>query len=170
MKERAVPKAITSVPSAGPLMAALEPLQKPIPLTVTKPATERPAGDSTSEASPVPVKAHEAVRKFLDKWKSAWEQKDLDNFIRMYDRHFQAGEKMDFRKWRSSKKRFFSKYRVIRVELSRVEIKPVKEGYEIRFIQSFRGDDYSDKGWKSMVLAGGKDKGFRITSEEWRPL
>lgn len=163
---------VTEMADAGLRVASIEPPEEPQPSTETKAVPEPPAGGSPAEGVPAPAdpKPREAVKSFLKRWKSAWEKKDLDSFIKMYDANFRAGTKMTKRKWRKSKERFFSKYRIIRVELSQVEIEPVKEGYSVRFVQSFRGDDYSDKGWKSMVLAGGKDQGFRIKSEKWRPL
>jgi murein L,D-transpeptidase YafK len=110
-----------------------------------------------------------AVLAFLEKWKSAWEEKNLDRYLKMYHRDFQMGG-MDYEKFRESKKKFLGKYSIIRIELDRVTVNKVSNGYEVRFLQSFRGDDYRDKGWKSMVLAGGKGAGFRIVSERWSPI
>lgn len=165
-------EAETGKADATPLVAAIEVGDTTQPRVEPKVAPESPARVSSAKAESAPAgpTSHEEVKEFLKRWKDAWEQKDIDTFLNMYDENFQAGKKTTRRKWHTMKKRFFSKYRVIRVELSRVEIKPVKEGYRVRFVQSFRGDDYSDKGWKSMVLAGGKDQGFRITREKWRPL
>jgi hypothetical protein len=110
----------------------------------------------------------ERARELLSNWKAAWEKKDLDSFMKMYHPEFRQG-KLDLGKWRKTKKRFFKKYRVIRVEVAELDTKEVKGGLEIRFLQIFRGDDYRDKGWKNMVLADSKSRGLRILSEGWRP-
>lgn len=109
------------------------------------------------------------VLDFLKEWKEAWENKDLDRFVKMYHPHFRAG-KMDLEEFRRSKERYFKKYDTIRVELDKLSVR--KEGGTVRvlFQQIFRGDDYSDKGWKSVVLAEDKDKGFQILAEKWSPL
>jgi murein L,D-transpeptidase YafK len=111
---------------------------------------------------------HRAVLWFLKNWKAAWEQKDLDSYIEMYHPDFRAG-KLSRGKLRRVKKSLFRRYDTIRVELDQVEIKEAKGRLLVKFRQRFRGDDYRDKGWKRMVLAGSKDKGFRILTEVWSP-
>jgi murein L,D-transpeptidase YafK len=110
-----------------------------------------------------------AVLAFLHRWKSAWEQKNLDRFMKMYHPDFEH-EGMDYAMLLKTKKNFFRKYRTIRVSVERVEIRKEQGRVVVRFVQSFQGDKYSDKGWKSMVLARGKDTGFRIVSEGWTAL
>jgi len=110
-----------------------------------------------------------AVLAFLGEWKLAWEQKNLDRFMKMYHPDFEH-EGMNYEALLKTKKNFFRKYRTIRVEVDRVEIRKVQGRVLVRFVQSFQGDKYSDKGWKSMVLDGGKDSGFRIVSEGWTAL
>ena len=110
-----------------------------------------------------------AVLAFLGEWKLAWEQKNLDRFMKMYHPDFEH-EGMNYGALLKTKKNFFRKYRTIRVEVDRVEIRKVQGRVLVRFVQSFQGDKYSDKGWKSMVLDGGKDSGFRIVSEGWTAL
>ncbi len=85
----------------------------------------------------------------------------------MYHPDFEQGG-MNFAALLKSKKSFFfRKYKTIRVELDRVEIRKENGRVLVKFVQAFQGDDYRDKGWKSMVLADDKDKGLRITSEGW---
>jgi murein L,D-transpeptidase YafK len=109
------------------------------------------------------------VLVFLDKWKTAWEQKDLDRFMKMYHPEFEQGG-MNYKALLKSKRSFFRKYATIRVELDRVEIRKDAEKTTVQFVQSFHGDGYRDKGRKSMVLASDKDKGLKIVSEEWTSL
>jgi murein L,D-transpeptidase YafK len=111
----------------------------------------------------------ERVREFLSSWKQAWERKNLDEFIKMYHPKFEQGEK-GLAYFKKKKQNFFNEYKIIRVELDKISAKKLKYGLRVRFLQSFRGDDYSDKGWKTMVLAEDKDRRFRIISEEWRSV
>ena len=116
---------------------------------------------------------HEGERKeildFLNGWKRAWMQKDLDRFIKMYHPDFKDGS-ADYKMFLKSKRNFFRKYRTIQVEMDRIEIRKANGTWLVKFLQSFQGDEYRDKGWKNMVLAGGKGQGFRIIEERWSPL
>ena len=124
---------------------------------------------SNGKASDKASSDNKAVMAFLGEWKLAWEQKNLDRFMKMYHPDFEH-EGMNYVALLKTKKNFFRKYRTIRVEVDRVEIRKVQGRVLVRFVQSFQGDKYSDKGWKSMVLDGGKDSGFRIVSEGWTAL
>jgi hypothetical protein len=133
--------------------------------------TDSPGGDDKHDPEgefDLPEGEIVAVKDFLRGWKDCWERKDLDSFLKMYDPNFRTGA-IDYAKLGESKKGFFSKYRVVRVELDQIQVKRVKGQYHVKFHQTFRGDNYRDKGWKSMVLAGGKNKGFRILGEKWSP-
>jgi murein L,D-transpeptidase YafK len=110
-----------------------------------------------------------ACHQFVEKWKKAWEQKDLDTFAKMYHPKFEQG-RMDYKAFLKSKRVFFHKYRSIRVEIDRVETRKEKGRLIVTFLQSFQGDDYRDKGWKTMVLGGGEAEGFRILEEQWSPI
>ncbi len=139
--------------------------------TETKYLTEglfdKAASEGTTKYSPHVVDDKVAV--FLEKWKNSWEQKNLDRFMKMYHPEFEQGG-MNFSALLKSKRNFFKKYRNIKVELYGVEIKKDTEKTVVSFTQSFRGDDYRDKGRKTLVLAESNDTGFRILSEEWSPL
>jgi murein L,D-transpeptidase YafK len=116
-----------------------------------------------------PYSDKESVLKFLSKWKRAWERKDLDTYIKMYHPGFQSGT-TDYQSFLKSKEKFFRKYQTVRVKTEQVQVDRAGEHLVVKFLQHFRGDNYRDKGWKSMVLVGGKDKGFQIVSEDWSAL
>ena len=96
-------------------------------------------------------------------------QKDLDRFIKMYHPDFKDG-RADYKMFLKSKRNFFRKYRTIQVGMDRIEIRKANGTWLVKFLQSFQGDEYRDKGWKNLVLAGGKGQGFRIIEERWSPL
>ena len=159
----------TGVGSA--VVAALEP-SKPDRLTESVKTSSQAARDKLDTA-----KNQTAVRKeerkqildFLNKWKRAWMQKDLDRFIKMYHPDFKDGI-ADYKMFLKLKRNFFRKYRTIQVGMDRIEIRKANGTWLVKFLQSFQGDEYRDKGWKNMVLAGGKGQGFRIIEERWSPL
>jgi murein L,D-transpeptidase YafK len=151
-------------------------------VAATKPRTESPRREEKKGSEDVVgqrpsnvagggtnVEERKAVMEFLHRWKCSWEEKDLDTYLKMYHPDFQVDE-VKYEKFAASKKGFFAKYRTIRIEVDQVEIRKVEGRLQVKFRQTFKGDNYRDKGWKSMVLAGNKDKGFRIFSERWSPL
>jgi hypothetical protein len=132
---------------------------------------KRTIGEAAAEAraSADSVKEREQVLEFLVQWKEAWEQKSLDRFEKMYHPNFGGGN-MNYDNFVKSKKKFFRKYRTIRLKMERVQIMKLGDKFVVRFLQSFQGDKYSDQGWKRMVLAGDKTTRLQILREEWSPL
>jgi ParB-like chromosome segregation protein Spo0J len=142
-----------------------------VPSVVDQNVIARTSAPTEPHISRLEVTAQEkkGVSDFLAKWKRAWMQKDLDRFAKMYHPDFQQSG-MDCRMFIKSKKNFFRKYQAIQVEVEQLEIGKANGRWVVRFLQSFQGDEYRDKGWKTMVLAGGKAEGFRILEEGWSPL
>jgi len=113
--------------------------------------------------------AQKSVLNFLAAWKSAWEEKDIAEYARMYVPDFKQGS-MDYNMFLKFKRHFFRKYQNIRVETRQVEVETVGNEIILRFIQSFQGDDYHDKGWKRMILTRDEETEFKIVQEEWTPI
>ena len=111
----------------------------------------------------------QSVLNFLATWRSAWEKKDVPNYARMYVPDFMQGS-TDHDLFLKSKRYFFRKYKNIRVETDQVEIESAGNDIILRFLQSFQGDDYQDKGWKRMILTRDEETDFKITQEEWSPI
>lgn len=140
------------------------------PRTIEPTAYEMPVdAEFRSPFKPVPSAEKQWVMRFLTRWKGAWEQKDLDTFAKMYHPDFGKGT-IGWQTFLQTRKSFFLKYLNIQVNIDRVEIKKADGRLLVRFVQTFRGDDYRDKGWKRLVLAGSEDKGFRILAEDWSPF
>ncbi|AFM24162.1 hypothetical protein Desti_1450 [Desulfomonile tiedjei DSM 6799] len=162
---------IAQLHTEGTISAGLTAATRGPVAVVSKPETKwsesKAAGDGSSSAR---LQQNEnVVQEFLNKWKSAWEQKNLDRYMKMYHPEFeQTG--MDYAGLLKSKKSFFRKYKTIRVEIDRVEIRKENGRTHVKFVQTFQGDSYRDKGWKNMVLADDKDKKLRIVSEGWTAL
>ncbi len=109
------------------------------------------------------------VLNFLAAWRSAWEKKDVAEYGRMYVPDFKQAS-MDYNTFLKSKRHFFRKYKNIQVETDQVEIETVGNEIKLRFVQSFRGDDYHDKGCKRMILTRDEETDFKIVQEEWSPM
>jgi murein L,D-transpeptidase YafK len=166
--EKAPPDRVVSKPEGLGLTVALRVPQRGPSQSQQQPAqgSARPVVEPPSSAQKNIKNENQVVLEFLAKWKHAWEQKDLDSYVKMYHPKFKQGS-MDYEAFLKSKRAFFGKYGIIHVEIDKVATAKEKGRCVVTFLQSFQGDDYRDKGWKSMVLAGGKSEGFRILEERW---
>ncbi len=109
------------------------------------------------------------ILNFLAAWRSAWEKKDIAQYATMYVPDFKQGS-MDYKMFSKSKQYFFRKYKNIHVKTEQMKIKVVGNEIGLRFIQSFQGDDYHDKGWKRMILTRDEETDYKIAQEEWSPI
>jgi len=125
--------------------------------------------DSGASQSSIGRGDRKDVLDFLERWKRAWMQKDLDRFLKMYHPDFQE-RREDYQIFLKSKRNSFRKYQTIQVELDRIEIKRANGTWLVKFLQSFQGDEYRDKGRKNMVLAVSEGQRLRIIEERWSPL
>jgi murein L,D-transpeptidase YafK len=166
-RDQAVPEAVRAHNGWAEAAAAVS-AEPPVVEAVVSSRHAAPVETQTAR-SEVTAQDRKDISDFLAKWKRAWMQKDLDRFIKMYHPDYQQLG-MDYKMFLKSKKNFFRKYQAIRVEVDQLEIGKTDGRWVVKFLQSFQGDDYRDKGWKTMVLAGGKAEGFRILEEGWSPL
>jgi lipopolysaccharide export system protein LptA len=110
----------------------------------------------------------EAVEAFLDKWKSAWESKNLDQYMAFYSRRFQSG-KWDWNGWRNHKADIFRRTRIIEVVSESVEVKRQPDGVRVSFLQRYRADSHQDRGRKELHLIA-ENGLWKIIGENWSHL
>jgi len=109
------------------------------------------------------------IEDFIHVWKDAWERKDLEKYIGLYDRTFRSDGK-DLRAWRRYKSRLNRKYVSFKIRISRVKIvKDSVSNLKVRFIQDYKADTYHDSGVKDLFLLK-RGKQWKIKKEIWRPL
>jgi murein L,D-transpeptidase YafK len=142
-----------------PVLASEEPLA---PVEKSKPGPlkkeARPAGELNKD-----------IRRMLDSWKKAWEQKDLASYMSFYDSGFQS-RGMDFKAWKKHREKLNQKYRSIIVGISNLKIEQSSAAMaSVSFTQKYEADDYEDAGLKSLLLVK-RGKDWKIKEEEWKPL
>ena len=167
--QKAPSQEISPAPGVGTAVVAALESSKPEILTESVKTNSLDKLDTEKNKSALRDGERKEILDFINRWKRAWVQKDLDRFIKMYHPDFKDG-RMDYKMFLKSKRNFFGKYRTIQVGMDRVEIRKADGTWLVKFVQSFQGDEYRDKGWKNLVLAGGKGQGFRIIEERWSPL
>lgn len=129
-------------------------------------------------AAPKPVKPKsikpksigpEAVEALLERWKSAWEEKNLNKYMACYDRTFRS-RGMNRWAWKKHRKRLNSKFKTVRVDLRDVKVQHInKTTAQVTFHQDYRADEYQDYGLKTISLIR-RGRQWKIRKEEWQAL
>lgn len=113
-------------------------------------------------------RSKEAMAQWLNRWRKAWEEKDIEQYIQFYSDHFKAmGMNRD--KWLQYKKGLNSTYKSIRVVLSQPTLLQHKDRVIVRVLQVYQSDQHSDFGEKTLYLKKESDS-WQILNEEWSPV
>ena len=115
------------------------------------------------------ISRSEEIRKFIDSWKYAWEQKNLRAYITSYDATFRS-RGMDLRAWTKHRKRLNKQYRSLKIEITGLKISNISEySARVSFKQVYRADQYRDAGMKKILLIKRGNR-WKIKTEDWRPM
>jgi outer membrane protein assembly factor BamD len=131
------------------------------------PENPRPTGERVA-SPPSSATLAESPEALLERWRKAWESKDLDGYMSCYSARFQTG-KHDWKGWRAYKADLNRKYRNIRVEVEDVNVTTSPNGVGISFIQRYRADGYTDQGRKTLDLVK-EDGRWKILKEGFEKL
>jgi len=105
----------------------------------------------------------------FEKWRAAWEQSDVDTYIKFYDETFRNNE-MNYKQWYRHKSKLKKLYKYIKVSLLPPTILRNKEQVVIRTAQKYESDLHQDFGEKTIHAGYSGETGFKIIREDWRPL
>ncbi|OGQ96723.1 MAG: hypothetical protein A2521_07205 [Deltaproteobacteria bacterium RIFOXYD12_FULL_57_12] len=151
--EPATTKSLPARPAAKQVEQPLPPpAEKPQPVAAMQPAALFPQNS-------------QLVLDFLEKWRQAWESKDIDVYIGSYEPSFRQGG-MNLDAWRTHKTNLNKTYSFINIEISDIKINWTKSGAIVSFRQSYRSDYYTANGIKTLHL-NFTDKGWAIQRELW---
>lgn len=105
------------------------------------------------------------LSNLVEKWRGAWEAKDIESYISYYGSDFKAMG-MNREKWKSYKNNLNAQYKTLQVKFSRPVIYAYKNRAVARFLQAYTSDQHSDFGEKVLYLAKEGDD-YKIIGEEW---
>jgi murein L,D-transpeptidase YafK len=109
------------------------------------------------------------IRDLIYAWKAAWENKDLERYVSVYDPKFRS-RGMNLKAWKKHRERLNHKYRSIRVDIQDLIIVKGPSGtVRVSFKQAYQADGYHDFGLKKIKLVK-KGKDWKIKNEEWLPM
>lgn len=113
------------------------------------------------------AKRREQVFATVEKWRQAWQSKDIESYISFYHTDFRAQGK-NREQWRNYKQSLNDLYTNINVILSEPVAYIHDDELTVRFIQFYQSDMKQDVGEKVLYLKkSGQD--FKIIGEDWRP-
>ena len=115
------------------------------------------------------------VRDMIESWRKAWEKKDFNKYISFYSKKFRW-KGGDINSWKRYKRRTVLGKKYIDVDIEDITILAFsKHGseeplyYVAEFLQTYRSNNYSDKGIKRLYIA--KEEGrLKILAEEFIPM
>lgn len=167
---RAATPAAPATPAAAP---AATPDKTPAASAAAATAPAAPSAQPVKSAQSAqaaakvaePEAAIAAAREALMAWRSAWESKDIDRYLKAYADDFVPGEGRSREAWQQDRRdRILSKGN-IRVRLDRIDAEATgKGGVRFRFRQHYDSDRFKSSSNKvvEMALRGGN---WRITLE-----
>jgi murein L,D-transpeptidase YafK len=110
------------------------------------------------------------IRSLIDRWSSAWRAADLDAYASFYAADVRQGKRSGISEVKEYKRELWRRSEPETVVIENLDVELDPDGARATFVQSyFASGGYSDRGLKTMVLAPAPE-GWKIVSEDWRPL
>jgi hypothetical protein len=120
--------------------------------------------EAPKEAEPEEV----SLRRFVEKWRLAWEQGDLPGYIACYHPDFKM-RGMDLEGWERYKQELFKRETGRNVELSNINVDLKGSSAVVSFEQKYRTARHQDYGLKTLDLRRHNGE-WAIYRESWKRL
>jgi len=109
-----------------------------------------------------------AIQSFVEKWRLAWEEGDLESYTDCYHPGFKT-EKLDLQEWKIYKQDLFRRSEKRNIQISDMQIEPNGASAVVTFKQSYQTAKNRDVGLKTLHLRRHQDS-WTIFKENWQPL
>ncbi len=107
------------------------------------------------------------VKASLDKWLTAWKNKDIENYMSFYHKLEFMDPKGNYAKYKAYKKAVFSNPGKYNIELDNIAILQSKDYAIITFTQKYQSKIINDTGRKILYLKQDNDYNWKIVNEVW---
>ncbi len=115
-------------------------------------------------------KVKNTAPEFIEKWRLAWEQADIDAYTAFYSKYAVQDNRKGLEQIAAQKQDLWSVKKPQKVAFSDMSMSMEKEGLKIRMIQEYQDNKgYRDKGVKTMILHPQGDS-WVIFKELWHRL
>lgn len=109
-----------------------------------------------------------SLNSFVENWRKAWENNDLEKYMSFYDRDFKAPG-FNFQTWKNHKANLKNKYQYTKIHLSQPYIVQHNDQLLVKTLQRYESDQHIDYGVKTIYALKNGD-GYKIIREEWTPF
>jgi murein L,D-transpeptidase YafK len=115
------------------------------------------------------VQARDAfVKAFLERWRAAWEAKDIETYAALYSSRFNQNN-MNYEVWKEYKKGLFTKPEIISIELTDITLNKLGSNFAlVTFLQNYSAGIYNSVEKKQLKLAKIGNE-WKITEETILP-
>ncbi|QDK37014.1 murein L,D-transpeptidase family protein [Bdellovibrio sp. NC01] len=108
------------------------------------------------------------LNTFIEGWRQAWENQDIEKYISYYDADFKAPG-FNLKTWKNHKANLKAKYQFIKVHLSQPYIVQHNDQLLVKTLQRYESDQHVDYGVKTIYALKSGDT-YKIIREEWSPF
>lgn len=108
------------------------------------------------------------ICRLLNRWITAWEQKDIDAFMGCYSRKF-SSQNMNWQQWKEYKAGINRTTRSISIAVAKAKIEIDGLRATVTYDQKYVSDAHADQGRKKLQLQK-LDGDWEILGEAWEPL
>ena len=108
------------------------------------------------------------VRKFVNDWVENWRNKDIDNYMSMYDERF-FGYGRSKQQQARYKKAVFAAHRIKSIDISNIRIYKYNDYLVTVFYQDYQASNLRSRGMKRLYLTRNGD-GFTILNERFQQM
>jgi murein L,D-transpeptidase YafK len=113
-------------------------------------------------------KRRNALSTFVENWRQAWENQDIEKYMSFYAPDFKAPG-FNRESWKAHKAKLKTQYEFIKVGLSQPYIVQHNEQLLVKTLQRYESDKHVDYGVKTIYAVKSGDS-FQIIREEWSPF
>jgi murein L,D-transpeptidase YafK len=111
------------------------------------------------------------IAPVIEEWVSAWQRADLAEYSSFYAQDARQSDRRGLTEVMEYKRDLWRRAEPSSVSIGDIRVEMAPEGVSAEFVQEYSSaGGYSDKGVKKLVLAPASAGGWKIVSEDWRPL
>lgn len=111
----------------------------------------------------------DALIRITQGWAQAWSNKNLERYLAYYTENYRPDDRTSHPEWIANRASALGKPGEIAIELDNLDVQIAAEQVMVRFDQSYRSSNYSDRVRKTLVYSF-TENGWRISQETSVPL
>lgn len=111
----------------------------------------------------------DSILGVIEGWRSSWESKDIDAYIRYYAAAFRS-QGMNRTQWKERKQYLAGINGSVTIKLDDISIMQQNNGIIVQFVQDYRAANTSGTGIKTLYLIPGEGSGWQIVDEVFSKL